>query len=256
MGMLDHMDVINFKSNCNMIVYGDAGVGKTLGMSIAPKPLIVNFEGGLLSLNILQESGYAELLDIKSITPNSIKELNELFMELKDTEHDRQTVIIDSLTELQKMSMDEILANPKRDNSKLDENTPTLQEYGKNTNQLRKLVRLFRDLDMNVIFTCLAKENKDETDGKIKVMPNLTDKLAYDVMGYVDIVAYMFVDDSSGERKLLTQPKGKYIAKDRTNKLGIGLKNPTAYEILIKAFGYERPEQLDEIVKTISKRND
>lgn len=233
-----------------VLLYSDPGVGKTTAAALSPKPLIINCEGGTLCLNKFKD--FHKKLDIKTFRPDSIKELQEIFWYLKSGQHDRQTVVLDSLSEIQRMSMDEILSDPKRDD-KFDRDTPILQDYGKNTQQLRKLVRAFRDLPMNVVFTCLASERKDETDGSVKVMPDLTPKLAADVMGYVDVVGYMFVSEEKGVRKLLTQPKGKYLAKDRSGKLGTGLLEPTMFHVFNKITdgAIEVPDYIDQIIKEV-----
>ena len=236
-----------------ILLYSDPGIGKTTAASLSPKPLIINCEGGTLCLNKFKE--YHPRLDIQTFRPRSIDELQDIFWYLRSGEHDRETVILDSLSEIQRMSMDEILADPKRDD-RYDRDTPMLSDYGKNTQQLRKLVRAFRDLPMNVVFTCLASERKDDTDGSVKIMPDLTPKLATDVMGYVDVVAYMFVSEEGGVegvRKILTQPKGKYLAKDRSGKLGMGMVEPTMFDVFHKITdgAVEVPEFIDEIIKEV-----
>lgn len=155
-----------------------------------------------------------------------------------------RTVVIDSLTEVQRRSLDRIVdtrtgqANPGSITRgvKFENNRTTLQDYGDNTQQMRKLVRAFRDLDMNVIFTALEAEVQDEMTGKVTVRPALTDKLWQDVNGYVDIVARMFTatKDKQVERKIAFQPYGNYTAKDRTGALGMGMTDATVKQIVDK----------------------
>lgn len=245
-------DIGDVPVTAKVLLYGDPGMGKTTAAALSPKPLIINCEGGTLSLNKFKK--FHKQLDIKVMRPDSIQDLQDLFWYLKSGNHDRQTVILDSLTEIQQMSMDEILVDPKRD-EKYDRDTPMLQDYGKNTNQMRKLVRAFRDLPMNVVFTCLAEDRKDEEDGSIKVTPALTPKLANDVMGYVDVVGYMFTagDKDKPVRKVLTQPKGKYLAKDRSGMLGIGMEDPTLFHIFNKVTegAVDIPENIDKIIEEV-----
>jgi len=243
------------KETLNILLYSDAGIGKTTAAALSPKPLIINCEGGTMSLNKFKS--FHKDLDIKVVKPESIKDLQDIFWYLKSGKHDRETVILDSLTEIQTMSMDEVLVDPKRD-AKFDKDTPMLQDYGKNTNRMKKLVRTFRDLPMNVVFTCLAGEDKDENDGSVKILPELMPKLCNSVMGYVDVVGYMFTaggKDDKTLRKILTQPKGKYKAKDRSGKLGMGMENPTLFEMLNKITdgAIEIPENLDKILEEIKK---
>lgn len=156
-----------------------------------------------------------------------------------------RTVIIDSLTEAQKRSMDRIIDSKNKVQSQgslgagidFEKATATLQDYGVNTQQMRKLVRAFRDLPMNVIIIALESELKDDVTGEVTVGPALTSKLASDVVTYVDIIGRLYTQknkDGGLDRKLLFQPYGKYIAKDRTGMLGIGMNNPTMKKIVDK----------------------
>lgn len=198
-------------------------------------------------------------------------------------------VAIDSLTELQKRSMDRILdikhGTGLIDDGEIitaedDDETPegndekpalpsaddddeitlvtdfadfevpaaTLPDYGSNTNQMRKLVRAFRDLPMNVIFTALERESKDDTTGEMFTRPALTDKLAEDVQGYVDIVGYYYTrtvqledqKEPTIERILQVQPFKNRQAKDRSGMLGNGVKNPTFTRIMNLITGKEQ----------------
>lgn len=228
-----------------IMIFGGSGIGKTLASCIAKKALVVNCEGGLLCLEKYKD--YFEMLGLDVCKPESMDDLLDLFVMLKDTDHGYETVILDSLTEIQKMSLEHIMASPKH---KGDPDTPSLQDYGINTNQVRKLVRVFRDLPMHVVFTALDIESKDDTDGTLRMMPLLTPKLQEEVMGYMDIVGYLFMsadEDGKPVRKLLTQPTGKYRAKDRSGTLGIGLVNPTMYDITCKLDGTEVPEIVTEL---------
>ena len=120
----------------------------------------------------------------------------------------------------------------------------TLPDYGSNTNQMRKVVRAFRDLPMNVIFTALEKEVKDDLTGEMYTRPALTDKLSEDVCSYVDIVGYYYVrqnkdDDTKLDRILQVQPFKNKTAKDRSGRLGNGIMNPTFKRIMGLITGQE-----------------
>jgi hypothetical protein len=165
--------------------------------------------------------------------------------------------VIDSLTEAQKRSLDRIVDIKTKEISEgvkgnitgkgiiFDTRTAaTLPDHGVNTNQLRKLVRAFRDLDMHCIFLALEMEIKDEDTGKIvSVRPALTTKLNHDVCSYVNLVARLYTKvekegkDTKLVRKLLCQPYGNFAGKDGTGRLGIGMSDPTFDTILSKIYG-------------------
>jgi hypothetical protein len=88
--------------------------------------------------------------------------------------------------------------------------------------------------------TALAQEIKDERDGSITVKPSLPGKLADEVCGMLDIVGYLGLLEETvngqrvASRQMLVQPMSKYIAKDRSDKLGQTIKNPTVGLVLDK----------------------
>jgi len=190
----------------NILVYGQSGVGKTVFCSTAPNPLFLDAEGGLLSIKH----------SVDFIKIDSLQKLREVYSFLREEKHNYQTVVIDSLTEVVKYVLDSIV---QERNVEL----PTLREWGILSESIRKIVRLFRDLPMNLLVTCLTSEQKDESTGKIHINPSVFGKLEKELPAYFDIVLYMHSakDPKTGEikRGLLTESTEKYVAKDRSNKL-------------------------------------
>lgn len=216
------------ETGVKMLVYGQPGVGKTYFSSSAPKALFVDVEGGTLSIKNAGRN-----IDIVKV--NKFADIFQIHKFLMSGQHNYQTVIVDSLTELQKKSLDGIIEEAyRKDPLKRDPDIAELRDWSKNTAQLRKAVRYFRDLPMHVIFTALEKEVKDEQTGALRVGPDLTPKLQSDVAGYLDIIAHMSAREKEDGilRQMLFQPTGKYMAKDRSGKLGKVLKNPTFPMIL------------------------
>lgn len=131
-----------------------------------------------------------------------------------------ETVIIDSLTEIDQFSMYALL-NIQTD-MKLDmENMDVAQfaEFRKNNQMMQILVRAYRDLDMNVLLVCAAQFLQDELK-RMHWTPSLTGKLSGQVQGFVDVVGYLQVGkiaDGGKEapRRLYIQPVGQFDAKTR-----------------------------------------
>ena len=99
-----------------ILVYGSPGVGKTVFAATTnddkrtSPALLIDLEGGTLSI--------ADK-DIDVVRVTKFKQFNEIYEYLRNGSH-YKTVIIDSLTEVQKLNMYEILqqavaANPARD---------------------------------------------------------------------------------------------------------------------------------------------
>ena len=54
----------------------------------------------------------------------------------------------------------------------------------------------------------------------MKIVPALNGKAATEISYYMDIVAYIHVDKTTGKHQIIVQPHRKYLTKDRSNRLG------------------------------------
>jgi len=207
----------------NMLIYGRSGTGKTyLAGSAYAVPemrrvLYIDIEGGVLTLR-------KEFPGVERVRISSWKEMQRVYDALYAGGHGFQTVILDSLTEIQKFNMDEIMRRLIESNEARDEDVPSLREWGKNLEQIRRFVRAFRDLPLNVIFTALEREDMDRLKRPIK-LPSLSGKMAQEVAAFLDIVLYYNIKEvnEGGETKqvrvLQSQATESVVAKDRSGLL-------------------------------------
>lgn len=222
----------------NMMVYGDAGVGKTYLAATADdvpamrKVLFIDLEGGLLTLR-----GRYSHVDTVRVT--SWKEVQSVYDELLAGGHDYNTVVIDSLTEAQKMSMSDIMKLIGDDPGR-DPDVASMREWGKNLEQTRRFVRAFRDLPMNTIFTCLSVNDKNSMTGRIERRPYLTGKLSSEIAAFLDEVFYLYPKEveENGERiskrMLLTAAQEGIVSKDRSGNLPLVVENPDMKDLYVK----------------------
>jgi len=239
----------------NLLIYGDSGVGKTtLAGSADACPalrpaIVVDFEGGTQSL-------VASYPDVNQVRVTTWKEMQAIYDELRMSEtHGYSTVILDSLTEIQKFNMYEIMLELIAVHPERDEDVPSMREWGRNLEQMRKFVRAFRDLPMNSIFTALAKQDKNDRTGVVTVLPSLSGKLAQEVAAFLDIVGYYYIkpviQEEGGEaldtRLLLVSKTETIVAKDRTQKLPMVVEQPTMQKI----FDYINAKPKGEAKKTV-----
>lgn len=235
----------NKNPSLNILIYGDSGTGKTtLAGSADEVPemrnvIVVDLEGGTESLR-------AKYGNVDTVRVKSWSEMQSVYNELHRGGHGYNTVVVDSLTECQKFNMYTImteLVDRKVDEGKdVDPDIPSVREWGKNIEQMRKFVRAMRDLPIHTIFTALEQEKKDDKTGAIRVKPSLSGKLADEVAAFLDVVMYYYVKEvptEGGEaeikRVLLTRRTAKHTAKDRSGKLPTFLVDPTMkslYEIM------------------------
>lgn len=179
------------------VIYGAAGVGKTTFAATAPKPVFASAEGGLLSI----ADKNPDYTDIKSL-----KDLVDLLHYLKTEKHDYETVIIDSITEINDIIKNEI---EKRSGRSMQ-----LQDWGELSKKIKNILRSFRDLPMHVIF--IAQEHNDMDESRInKIVPSLNGKAATEIAYFMDIVSYISLE-ADGTRKITTSPSKLLLTKDRS----------------------------------------
>lgn len=181
----------------NMLVYGQPGAGKTTFAATAPKPLIIDIEGGCISIMDTE----ADIIQAKTI--DDIRESINLAVE-----KGYKTVVIDSLTRYSDVLMAEILENDDKSNGQ-----PKIANWGELIQRIKKMTWFLQDKNINVIFTAHEKEATEE-DSTIK-RPNLPGQLASVIPGIVDATGYLAINNN-GERELNLIPTSKYYAKVRT----------------------------------------
>jgi Cdc6-like AAA superfamily ATPase len=220
----------------NILIYGDSGTGKTtLAGSADEVPsmrpvLFIDIEGGTESLR----HSYPE---VETVRITKWREMQALYNELYRGSTGYQTVVLDSLTEIQKFNMYQIMADliakKGEDDPRVDIDVPSMREWGKNLEQVRRFVRAFRDLPMHTVFTALAKSDKDQKTGIVSIKPSLSGKMADEVAAFLDIVAYYYVkdivveDETVARRLLLTRKTSQHVAKDRSGMLPMVVESPT-----------------------------
>jgi phage nucleotide-binding protein len=218
------------------MVYGDPGVGKTfLAGTAEDSPLtspvlFLDIEGGVTTIR--NRAGI-------DVPPNirDIKDIEILYDKLwKSIDKGKlyyKTVVIDSLSELTDVDMRSIMKEAfSRNPDKVDKDVPSQREWGKARSHMRTIVRAFRDLPCNVIFTAQVATLQEEGQ-PTKYMPGFAGKLRTELPGFMDIVGYMSSEAEQGviTRKIQIQGTRRVVAKDRTAALGDMLENTTIPEM-------------------------
>lgn len=196
-----------------VLVYGQAGVGKTTLIKTAPRPVILSAEGGLLSL-----AGS----DIPYLEVHSIQELFEAWQWLAKSEEAAvfETVCLDSLSEIAEVCLMENKYIMK--DGKLTKTDGRLA-YGDTGDQVTRLIRAFRDLPgKNVYFS--AKLDKSEgQDGSRLFGPSMPSKSMSQNLPYFfdEVFSLRVVKNQDGQtiRVLQTCSDTMWTGKDRSGRL-------------------------------------
>jgi phage nucleotide-binding protein len=189
-----------------LLVYGQAGAGKTSLIRTLPKPVVLSAEGGLLSI---QDA------DIPFIEITSMEELQEAYMWCRDSEEakDFDTIALDSISEVAEVVL----------NHELKTNKDGRAAYGELNTQMTGLIRAFRDLpSKHVYFSAKLEKSQDEM-GKLLYNPSMPGKSLTQSLPYFfdEVLALRVERDSEGvnQRAIMCDTDGLWLAKDRSGKL-------------------------------------
>lgn len=183
------------------LIYGDSGTWKTSFWATAPNVIFASAEAGMLSLGN-KKIPYVEI--------KSLKDLQDLYLYLAKWGHKFETVVIDSISEINDLIKTELEAKRGR--------PLQIQDWGEIAKQIENILRKFRGLDMHVIM--IAQEQVERDDQKItKYVPSLNWKTATKIAYFMDIVGHIEIT-ATWEHIINTVPSPKYLTKDRTWRLG------------------------------------
>lgn len=242
-----------FTDKMNILIYGDPGSGKThLAGTAQDVPQmadvhVFNIDGGIMTL--------ANRGDIHATDVRSIDDLEQEFYKVvnKDPKYaTTKTIVIDNVTELLTLALEEITTKEFANRKKKDKNYSIdevyLEDYGVSGKRLARILRGFRDLPIHVIYIAHKKDKmRKGTNVLEESKPNLTEKLCTAVMGYMDFVWYLYTadeqvgDEQNGYRNethryLLTQPMNNYAAKTRgsefAQRIGAIIRDPNMVDIM------------------------
>jgi hypothetical protein len=213
------------------VFHGESGAGKSWLADTIPAPrLVLDAEGGSQYTpsrpkalwNPLAyappgvqgcEPGQEEVPATTRVVVRDWPTFQRVAQWLDSGNHHFRSVAVDSLTEIQKRIQDKIVGAAQMQT----------QNWGELLREMEKLIRDMRDLTSHptrplqaVVVLALTSENK----GKFR--PHLQGQIVTTLPGFVDLVGYLYVEpgpDGQPVRRLLVQPMGAFVAKDRTDVL-------------------------------------
>lgn len=225
----------------NGLYYGEGGTGKTsalAGMAHFGKVLVINAESGVKSRPLQSLGIPVENIEVfpgegEEITYDA---LEEQWVRVREALHKDPTAYAgvgwDSITEIQKAlaEVERKKAIAKASRRGVERGEFVMDQDNRTTvnEQVRSLVRKFRDLPCHFAMTALQRREQDD-DGSVALQPGVTPGLQGDIIGWTDFVCYTTVVMVDGEEEYrgLFRPHGKYRGKDRLRAVPKWLVTPS-----------------------------
>lgn len=224
-GLENQFEVMEGKFNPDQVkflVYGESGAGKTVFASTWPTPVFLDIDKGMASVR----------RTVHRVDIDSWETLMESMDWIESGNHPFKSVVLDSLNELQYLSMRSIIARyPIR---RPYDSLPALADYGKMLDDFEKRVRALRSLPLNIILIAQVAPRAYDTD---PVQPQLTGKqTARTLSRMMDVIGYLDKKDSSeggnaSKTRFMTFDAVGHVTKDRSWALPPVVENPSYDEL-------------------------
>lgn len=193
------------KNGVKLLVYGQAGAGKTSLIKTLPNPLVLSAEAGLLSI---QDA------DLAYIEIKTIEDLREAYSYIMSEEGAGfESIALDSISEIA-----EVILNAEKKIAK-----DPRQAYGAMQEQVSDLIRAFRDIPGKHVYMSAKLEKSTDEMGRILYAPSMPGNKTGQQLPYFfdEVLALRVERDAEGnvQRALMCDSDGLWQAKDRSGKL-------------------------------------
>ena len=189
-----------------VLVYGQAGAGKTSLIKTLPSPIVLSAEGGLLSI---QDA------DLPFIEITSMTELQEAYTWLTSSDEAKsyKSVALDSISEIAEVCL----------NHEKKVNKDPRAAYGAMQEQMADIIRAFRDLPGRHVYMSAKLEKTQDEMGRVLYAPSMPGNKTGQALPYFfdEVLALRVEKDGDGatQRALMCDSDGLWLAKDRSGKL-------------------------------------
>lgn len=212
-------------SGVKLLVYGQAGAGKTSLIKKMPSPVVLSAEGGLLSIQD------ADLPYIEIGTMDALKEAYQWLAESAEAAQFK-SVALDSISEIAEV----VLNHEKKVNK------DPRAAYGSMQEQMADIIRVFRDLPGRHVYMSAKLEKTQDEMGRILYAPSMPGNKTGQSLPYFfdEVLALRVERDAEGNhhRALMCDSDGLWLAKDRSGKLA-GWEAPDLGAIINKIAGVQ-----------------
>lgn len=183
MGLIKKSNEIAIQKNVKMMVYGQAGVGKTTLALSSPKPLLLDFDNGVKRVN------NAHLAEVGIVQINSWQEVMTLLTTEAADLAPFETIVVDTIGKM----LDFIIAY------RCGGRNPKVQDWGIINSDFKWFVNSLSSLNKHIIFVA-HRDTRKEGDDTVFV-PALREKSYNSIVTELDLLGYLEMKNENGVQK-------------------------------------------------------
>lgn len=213
-----------------ILIYGKPGAGKTSTVkNLKGKTLVLDIDGTSQVLSGCENIDVAKIEENKP--EDSIKEFGK-FAKEQVKKGTYQNVVIDNISYFQELWFTHEAKRTSR-------SSVEMSEYGRYLDIFQRLIKAFKTLDCNVVFTAWETQREIRDEAQLKVFnqfyPDVREKAINSLLGTLPVVARITskVDVETGEiiRGAILHESNEVYAKNQIdNRKGCRLENLFEFE--------------------------
>lgn len=202
MSLIKKSNELVIPSTVKMMIYGQAGMGKTTVALSAPKPLLLDFDNGVKRVNMAHLDG----VDIVQV--GSWQDVQQV---LQENLSGYQTIVVDTIGKM----MDFIISY------KCGTRQPQIKDWGGINAEFAWMTRTLSSLNKNVVFVA-HRDTRKEGDDTVFI-PALREKSYNSIVTELDLLGYLEMRNENGvQRRTITfDPTSRNDGKNTCNLPGI-----------------------------------
>ena len=205
MGLIKKSNEIAIQRNVKMMVYGQAGMGKTTLALSAPSPLLLDFDNGVKRVNNahLAEVGIVQITNWQEVMTLLTTEAGELAP--------FETIVVDTIGKM----MDFIIAY------RCGGRNPRVQDWGVINSDFKWFVNALSGLNKHIIFVA-HRDTRKEGDDTVFV-PALREKSYNSIVTELDLLGYLEMKNENGvhKRSITFDPTSRNDGKNTCQLPGV-----------------------------------
>lgn len=202
MSLIKKSNELVIPSTVKMMIYGQAGMGKTTVALSAPKPLLLDFDNGVKRVNMAHLDG----IDIVQVTC-----WQDVQQVVQEDLSPYLTIVVDTIGKM----MDFIITY------KCGTRQPQIRDWGGINAEFSWMTRTLSSLNKNVVFVAHRDTRKDGDDTVF--IPALREKSYNSIVTELDLLGYLEMKNENGvqKRTITFDPTSRNDGKNTCNLPGI-----------------------------------